>query len=58
MTVDTAVVKNVREQSVWGIYFNVPVNSRNISTREISIAGITATDEGLLKGEFSFRNYF
>ena len=52
MSVDTSFVKNVRDQSVSGRDINVSVNSRSLSTKGISSAVVTATDETHLKGNF------
>ena len=43
ISVHTLVDKNVKGQSVSGIDFNVSINSRNISTKRISSAGVTIT---------------
>ena len=52
ISVDTLIDRNVKNQSVLGIDFNVSINSRNISTKGISSAGVIITDEGCLKGTF------
>ena len=49
---DTLINKNVKNQSVSDIDFDVFNNSRNISTKGISSAGLTITDKGRLKGIF------
>ena len=41
-----------------GINFNVSINSRDISTKKISSAGVTITDEGRLKGTFYLETAF
>ena len=58
ISVDTLIDKNVKNQSVSGIDFNVSINSRNISTKGISSAGVTITDEGRLKGTFCAETLF
>ena len=49
---DTLINKNVKNQSVSDIDFDVFNNSRNISTKGISSAGLTITDKGRLKEIF------
>ena len=56
-SVDTLIDKNVKNQSVSGIDFNVSINSRIISTKGIS-AGVTITVEGRLKGTFCLETVF
>ena len=58
ISVDTLFDRNVKNQSVSDIDLNVPINSRNISTKGISSAGVTVTDEGRLKGTFCLETVF
>ena len=58
ISVDTLFDRNVKNQSVSDIDLNVPINSRNISTKGISSAGVTVTDEGRLKGTFCSETVF
>ena len=55
ISVDTLIDKNVKHQSASGIDFNVSINSRNISTKGISSAVVTITDEGGLKEAFCWK---
>lgn len=50
---DTLINRNVKD-----IDFDVSNNSRNISTKGISSAGLTVTDKGRLKGNFSLDSVF
>lgn len=52
MSVDSLIDRNVKNQPVSGIDFNVSINSRIISTKGIYSAGVSRTDEGRLKGTF------
>ena len=58
ISVDTLIDKNVKHQSASGIDFNVSINSRNISTKGISSAVVTITDEGGLKEAFCLETVF
>ena len=50
ISIDNLIDKNVKNKSVSGIDFNASINNRNISTKGLSIAGVTITDGGRLKG--------
>ena len=58
ISVDTLIDKNVKHQSASGIDFNVSINSRNISTKGISSAVVTITEEGGLKKTFCLETVF
>ena len=49
---DILIDRYVKNQSVSGKDYNVSINSRNISTKGISGADVTITDEGRLRGLF------
>ena len=52
ISVETLIDRNVKNQSTSGIDVNVSINSRDISTKRISSAGLTVTGEGRLKETF------
>ena len=58
LSVDTLIDRNIKNQSVSDIDFNVSTNCGNISTKGISSAGVTVTDESLLKGTFCSETVF
>ena len=58
ISADTLIDENIKNHSFSGIDFNVSINSRNISTKEISSAGVTITDDGRLKGIFCSETVF
>ena len=58
ISVDTLINENINYQSVTGIDFNTIINSRTLSTKGISSASVTTTDEGRLKRHFLFGNCF
>ena len=54
---DTLIDKNVKNKSVSGIDFNVSINTRRISTKGLSSAGVNITDEGRLMTPFVQKPY-
>ena len=54
---DTLIDKNDKNKSVSGIDFNVSINTRRISTKGLSSAGVNITDEGRLKTPFVRKLY-
>ena len=58
ISVDTLIDRIIKNQSVSGIDFNVSVNSKNISTKGISSAGVNVSYEGRLKRTFCSNTVF